>query len=38
VSRNGTNCVRVKILMNVIFVFKHLAMEHKVPETFRLLR
>lgn len=34
-SRNETNCVCFKILMNVVFVFKHHVMEHKVPGIFR---
>ena len=36
-SRNGTNCVCVKILMNAIFVFRHHVMERKVPGIFRRL-
>ena len=36
-SRNGTNCACVKILMDVIFVLMHQAMERKVPGIFRHL-
>jgi hypothetical protein len=38
VSRKGTYCVCVKILINVSFVFRHHAVEHKVPGILRRLR
>jgi hypothetical protein len=39
VSGNWTNCIFcVKVMMNVIFVFRHLAVELKVPGIFRHLQ